>query len=161
MRVLLLGLVACADDLVRRDPLPVEALDEAFFRCRAQPVITKTCAQLACHGDPERYYVVYSRNRLRMSDLEKERNAFLTDDERLANYLGSVALAVPGDPEGSLLLQKPLDLAVGGRFHRGAELYGGGDVFQDPENDPDWLTLVDWIEGEVEDPACIEPGSEL
>ena len=34
MRAALLVVAGCAEDLLARDPLPVEALDEAFFRCR-------------------------------------------------------------------------------------------------------------------------------
>lgn len=152
--------VGCAQDLRAEAPIAVEALDEPWFRCRVQPVLTKTCGMLACHGSPVRFFVVYGRNRLRMSDLERDRNAFLTDDEGHANWLAAAALVVPGDVGGSLLLQKALDERLGGRWHRGAEIYGGGDVFQS-EDEPEWQALVDWVDGATEDPGCIEPGSEL
>lgn len=58
-----------------------------------------------------------------------------------------------------MFLLKPLEQQAGGLFHRGAELFGGGDVYLTPA-DPDFVTLRSWVEGAKEDPKCIEPGSD-
>ena len=71
-----------------------------------------------------------------------------------------VAQLDPNDPDASMLLQKPLAPALGGYYHRGAELFGGGNVWTDA-TDPDLAAVRDWIHGKKEDPACIEPGSQL
>ncbi len=158
--VLALGAAsACRTDL--EAPVAPPALDEAWFRCRVQPVLAKSCAMHACHGDGRRYFRVFARNRLRLDATgEAQRNAPLTAAERTANFDSAVALVDPADPEASMLLRKPLAPALGGYYHRGAELFGGGDVWTD-EQDPDLAAVRDWIHGKKEDPACVEPGSQL
>jgi hypothetical protein len=148
----------CSGDLTAEEPL-VE-LDRAYFRCRVQPVLTKSCSALVCHGDPRRYFRVYARNRLRLGGSEAERNALLRDSESAFDFASARAYVDPNAPEESYLLLKPLDQRAGGLYHGGAEEFGQGDVFLD-RDDPDFETLEAWIHGEKEDPACIEPGSDL
>lgn len=154
---LLLALVAagCQDSLTDDAPLPV--LDEPYFRCRVQPQVTKYCSALSCHGDTARYYTVYARNRLRLQGGEEQRNDFMTDEERTANYAATRAFVEPGD-EDSYVLLKILDQASGGFYHGGATEFGRGDVFL-TRDDPDFAVFIDWINGATEDPACTEPGS--
>ncbi|HVK86078.1 MAG TPA: hypothetical protein VM513_18280 [Kofleriaceae bacterium] len=136
-------------------------LDRVYFDCKVQPVLAMYCGQLACHGDPARYFRVYSRNRLRDGGDETQRNVFMRDTERAHNYEAARAFVDLERPEASLLLRKPLEQAAGGAFHRGATLYGGGNVFRDTA-DPDYQTIARWINGATEDPTtCIEPGSTL
>src|SRR5262249_15338038 len=135
-------------------------LDEPYFRCRVHPVLAKSCAAFACHGDGRRFFRVYARNRLRLGGTEADRNAFLTADERTANYDAARALVDPSHPHASPLLLKPLELAAGGSFHRGAEIYAGGNVSA-TRDDPDFQALARWIDGAQEDPGCIERGSNL
>jgi hypothetical protein len=142
------------------EPIEQPLLDEPFFRCRVQPVLTKSCGQLACHGDGRRYYRIFGRNRLRLGLTEADRNAFLADEERSHNFSASLAMVEPGAPGASLLLLKPLQDDAGGYYHGGETEYGRGDVFADAE-DRDYQLLVDWVNGATEDPACIEPGSDL
>ena len=157
LAVALFGLVGCQDGL--EDPKPLTALDEPYFRCKVQPILTKSCSAFACHGDARRYYRVFARNRLRVRGSEKDRNAALTALERGSNFDASRAFVDMNAPRESLLLSKPLDIQAGGSFHRGAELFNGGDVYTD-RNDPDFKTLEAWTRGAKEDPACIEPGSD-
>ena len=149
--VVLLLLAGCQKGL--DDPKPLPALDEAYFRCRVQPVLTKSCAAFACHGDARRYFHVFARNRLRLQGTEKDRNAALGDAERSANFDAARGFV---DGDDSLLLRKPLE---GAAFHRGAEIFGGGNVFAS-RDDPDWKTLEAWTQGAKEDPTCVEPGSD-
>ena len=149
-------LSACASDLSEAEPLP--ALDEPFFRCRVQPVLTKSCSQLLCHGDTRRFYTVFGRNRLRLRGTERERNAQLRDEERQFNFASSLAYVSPGEPGSSLLLLKPLDQTSGGYYHGGEDEFDRGDVFAD-SGDPDFQTIAAWINGDTEEAGCIEPGS--
>jgi hypothetical protein len=155
LAILLLG--GCQSGL--EDPRPLPALDEAFFRCRAQPVLVKNCAAFACHGDARRYLRLFARNRLRLAGQEPERNALLRDEERASNFAAARAFVDPDAPEESLLLLKPLDQAIGGYYHGGATLFGKGDVFTS-KDDPDYKVLLSWVQGAKEDPACVEPGSD-
>lgn len=155
--LLLLALAGCRADLT--DPAPLPELDEAYFRCRVQPVLTRSCGAFACHGDGRRFFRVFSRNRLRLGGTEEQRNAFLRPDERAYNFDSARAMVDAADPAASLLLRKPLGTATGGRYH-GATLEGTSDVFAN-EDDPEYKVLSAWVNGEKEDPSCIEPGSDF
>lgn len=147
----------CQSDLT--DPAPLPALDEPYFRCRVQPILTKSCGALACHGDAKRFFRVFGRNRLRSEGTEEQRNAFMRAEERAFNFNSARAMVDANDPDASLLLLKPLEQAAGGFYH-GATLYGMADVYPN-RDDPDHKTLTAWVNGAKEDPACIEPGSDL
>jgi hypothetical protein len=149
---------ACQKDLDA--PLDPAELDRPFFDCRVQPVLTTYCAALACHGDPDRFFTLFARNRLRITGDESERNVFMRPAERDHNYNAARAFVDLANPTRSLLLRKPLDEAAGGAFHVGASLYKAGDVFADPA-DPDYQVLAQWIAGATEVPTCQEPGSNL
>jgi hypothetical protein len=149
---------ACQKDLDA--PLEPAALDRPFFDCRVQPVLTKNCAALACHGAPGRYFKVFARNRLRLTGPESERNVFMRAEERAHNFNAARAFVDLEEPSRSLLLTKPLDQAAGGAFHVGATLFKAGDVFATTE-DPDYQVLAQWIAGATEVPTCQEPGSNL
>jgi hypothetical protein len=151
------GIAGCAS---LDAPADAPALDEAFFRCHVQPVLTKNCAAFACHGDPRRSYVVFARNRLRLGGSEATRNAPLRDDERRYNLEAARAFVDADAREESLLLRKPLAASAGGYFHRGATDYGKGNVFRSAE-DPEYRTLSDWISGAHEEDSCEEPGSDM
>jgi hypothetical protein len=156
--VLAVALVAC-QGLGGPAPSPETPLDEAFFRCRVQPVLTKNCATLACHGDGARPFVVFARNRLRLGGSEADRNAFLGDDERAYNFRSAAAMVDADRPDESPLLMKPLATAAGGWFHGATRLEGGQDVFDEREGE--WTVLSDWAHGATDDSDCIEPGSDL
>jgi len=157
MRWLLVLLCAC--QVPTNGPLEQLALDRPFFDCRVQPVLTKYCSALACHGHDQRFFRVFARNRARL-DANETRNAFMTSDERDHNYAAAVAVVDADDPEHSSLLMKPLDEAAGGRFHVGATMFGRGDVFA-AADDPDYQLLANWVAGATEQSGCMEPGSDL
>ncbi len=149
---------ACTVDLEDGASLP--ALDESFYRCRVQPIVTKSCSMFVCHGDANRYYKLFARNRLRLGLQEEQRNATTTEAERRFDFDATRAHVDAANPRQSLLLLKPLDQSAGGYFHGGATEYGMGDVFLS-EDEPDYQTMLAWVNGETEDPSCIEPGSDL
>jgi hypothetical protein len=140
------------------DPKPLVTLDEAYFRCHVQPVIAKSCAAFACHGDGRRFFRVFARNRMRASGTEATRRAPMTQDELAANFDAARAFVDPSAPDQSFLLNKPLDIRAGGWFHRGADIFGDGNVFLSVD-EPDYVTLRAWVSGATEDPSCIEPGN--
>jgi hypothetical protein len=140
-------------------PRTEPAVDRADFDCRVQPVLAKSCGAFACHGDAKRYFHVFARNRLRMQGSERDRNAALSAVERAANFEATRAFVDASDVDQSFLLLKPLASEAGGYFHRGAEIFGGGNVFAS-KSDADFKTLSEWAHGKVEDPKCIEPGSD-
>jgi hypothetical protein len=133
----------------------VEAdLDEPYFRCRVQPVLDERCSMLECHGDVQRPLRVYTRNRLRLDAEPVQLNLPLSGDELRLNFDGAASFAGDERPvQESFLLRKPLDEAAGGYYHEGRELYLRGDVFAS-EEDSDYQTLLQWVLGETEDPAC-------
>ena len=156
--LLALCLLGCQSGLDATRPPP--ALDEPYFRCKVQPVLAKSCAMFACHGDGRRFFRVFARNRLRLGGVEKDRNGLLRPEERSANLAAARAMVDPDAPARSLLLLKPLESSAGGEFHRGATLYGAGNVFPS-RDDPDFKVLDSWVHGATEDASCIEPGSDL
>ncbi|MFT3696201.1 MAG: hypothetical protein QM831_23885 [Kofleriaceae bacterium] len=158
IRLLVVACAACGGDLDA--PLDPLTLDAPFFACRVQPVLTKYCSALACHGADGRYFHVFARNRARLTGDETQRNAFLSDAERAHNFDAARALIDPSAPTDSVLVLKPLEQAAGGYFHVGATLYGRGNVFATRDDD-DYQTLVQWATGSTEDPTCQEPGSTL
>jgi hypothetical protein len=138
----------------------VAALDRPYFDCKVQPVLTKYCGQLACHGDAGRFFRVYARNRFRDGGDEMQREIALRTSERDHNYAAASAFVDLAHPAESLLVQKPLDQSAGGRFHVGETLFARGNVFA-TRDDPDYQILEQWIAGATEDPTCMEPGSNL
>ncbi len=147
------SLVGCAQKL---DAKGVPAgVDPIYFECKVQPILTKSCSMFLCHGSGDRYLRIYARNRLRYGGDEDTRNSPLTPDELHRNYLAARAMVAFGHPEKSLLVMKPLDQKIGGYFHRGATLFGKGNVFTDAK-DPDYAVLQKWVKGTSwqDDPQC-------
>ena len=161
---LLTMLSACQPDF--NVPVASPPLDQPYFRCHVQTVLTKSCTMFACHGadgtsgTKSRYFRVYARSRLRVAGTpEAMRNSIFTAAEYHANFIAASDLVDPAAADDSLLLRKPLEQGAGGYFHRGADLYGQGNVFAS-RADADFVLLSTWAHGATEDPRCIEPGSD-
>ena len=132
-------------------------LDPAFHRCEVEPVFDHSCSALACHGDAQRPFHVFTRNRLRLVGTNTDRNQLLTDEEISANFDNARGFAAD-PPEDSWLLRKPLEQAAGGYFHVGKERFGGEDVWT-TRDDADYQVVLAWLRGATADPQCIAPGS--
>jgi hypothetical protein len=132
-------------------------LDPHYFRCEVEPVLIKSCGQLACHGHTDRFFRVFGRNRLRYGLPPEKRNEPLLEGERSHNFASAAAFVDRDDPARSLLLMKPLDEKAGGSYHGGAIEYGMGDVYLD-ENEADFKVLAAWAKGRKADPSCTQPG---
>jgi hypothetical protein len=154
----LLIAIACTQANVETDP---PELDFAAFRCRVQPVLVKQCAAPACHGNGDRYFRLYARNRLRFGVGDLERASPLTEAEVRANYDAARALVTGlGAAEDSMLVKKPLEEEAGGYYHGATQTFRtqGYNVFVD-QADPEYEIIRDWALGDVADPNCTDPGA--
>ena len=113
-----------------------DAHDFEFFKTRIEPVFLKERPGHArcyvCHTDSNRIF--------RLEKLQ-EGSAEWTDEESRRNFQNSLQQVIAGEPTSSRLLMHALAPEAGGDpFH------SGGRQFQS-QNDPDWLTLAEWVRG--------------
>lgn len=136
-------LLACQAD----EPVPLSPLDRTYYESCVEPIVVKRCGMLACHGNADRFYRVFSRNRFRIDKDPAKRDAVITEEERTFNYEAAIAMVDPQDLDKSLLLMKPLDGDRGGYIHDGATEFNQGDVFVD-EEDPEFQILSKFARGQ-------------
>lgn len=153
----LLALFAAA--CVENEPYELPALDAPYYRCNVQPVVDAKCSMLACHGDVRRPYHTFTRNRMRLVGSNENRDLPLTAQELDLNMKSALGFVDAEVPARSFLLLKPLDADAGGYYHRGKEIFVGGDVFLDVE-EPEYQVLLTWVSGGTADPNCQHPGME-
>jgi YVTN family beta-propeller protein len=108
--------------------------DFDFFKSKVEPIFLKERPGHArcyvCHSDPSRLFHLEH-----LRDGAKE----WTEEQSRKNFETVTRLVAPGDPPSSLLLIHPLAAEAGGdAFH------SGGRQFE-TQNDPDWLTLAEWV----------------
>lgn len=114
------------------------ALDFDTYRSRVEPIFLKERPGHArcygCHADPNR---LFHLEPLPAGAME------WTEEQSRRNFQTVSRLVAPGDPHSSLLLLHPLAPEAGGdAFH------SGGRQFE-TQNDPDWLTLAEWVRGDA------------
>jgi len=152
IRMLLVVVVAgCVTNLDA--PAPPVALDRAYFRCDVQPVLAARCAFPACHGSARRPLAIYAPGRERYQVGWDRPTEGVTPYELDANFAiasGFATTTATGEP---WLLAKPLATRAGGYYHRGADLYGGDDVFL-TKDDPGYQLLAGWIAGASAPAGC-------
>lgn len=123
----------------------VQSLDYEFFKTRVEPIFLEKRAGHA------RCYVCHSVQRGGAtgagapSYLEKlsPGSTFWTEDQSRLNFKRVSQFVVPGDTASSPLVKHPLAPEAGGD---GPPVHGGGRQFES-QNDPDWLTLAEWVRG--------------
>lgn len=113
-----------------------DVFDFDFFKSNVEPIFLKErpghARCYACHSDPNRVFHLE-----RLPDGAKN----WTEEQSRRNFATVTRLVAPGDPRSSLLLLHPLAPEAGGdAFH------SGGRQFE-TQNDPDWLTIADWVRG--------------
>jgi YVTN family beta-propeller protein len=90
-----------------------------------------------CHSEPSRIF--------HLETLPVGSNTW-TEEQSFRNFQTVSRLVIPGNPYDSLLLLHPLAAEAGGdAFH------SGGRQFE-TQNDPDWLTLAEWVRGASANP---------
>jgi hypothetical protein len=121
-------------------PQPVSraapTLDYEFFKARVQPIFLQKreghTRCYVCHAE--------SNNAFRLERLSPGASAW-TDEQSRKNFEMASLLVNPGDPAHSRLLQQPLAPEGGGNvFHSGGRQFASQD-------DPNWKTLADWVNG--------------
>lgn len=110
--------------------------DFEFFKSKVEPIFLKErpghARCYACHSDSNRLFHLE-----RLPDGAKE----WTEEQSRGNFQTVTRLVAPGDPLSSLLLIHPLAPEAGGdAFHSGGRQFA-------TQNDPDWLTIADWVRG--------------
>jgi len=142
-------------------------LDPEFFECMVEPVLTRGCAQLGCHGtESGRALRLYARGRLRQAGLTVAPHPswpcparasescigsldctctteplFASERRRSFDSARAFALDASGSPLADMgrsdLIQQPL--RGGGLSHAGVHFWSAGD--SDPQ------TIQRWLEG--------------
>ena len=112
------------------------ALDFHVFQAKIEPIFLKARPGHArCYGCHSEYNRSFHLERLSPGA------ASWTEDQSQRNFQNILPHVVPGDPGRSRLLIHPLAPEAGGDpFH------SGGYQFQS-QNDPDWLTIAEWVRG--------------
>jgi hypothetical protein len=116
-----------------------QSLDFEFFKTRVEPIFLKKRP-----GHARCYYCHSSEENPAAFHLQKlsPGSTFWTEEQSRLNFQSVSLLVVAGDPTSSRLLMHPIEREAGGDvFH------GGGRQFAS-QNDPDWLTLAEWVRGQ-------------
>jgi YVTN family beta-propeller protein len=113
-----------------------QALNFQSFKSNVQPIFLKDRPGHArcygCHSESNRIF--------RLQKLLPGA-ADWTEEQSRQNLQTVLQLVVPGEPGSSPLLLHPLAPSAGGDpFHSGGWQFSS-------QNDPDWLTLADWVRG--------------
>jgi hypothetical protein len=117
-------------------------LDYEFFKTRVEPIFLKVrsadharcyvCHQVAHHGGGPLSLEMLSPGM-----------SFWTEEQSRRNFEIVAKLVIPGNPDLSLLLRKPLAPEAGGL----ADTHQGGRQFGS-EDDPDWKNIKAWVLGQ-------------
>ena len=109
------------------------SLDFEVYRAKVEPIFLKKRPGHA------RCVVCHEANNSAFRLQPRPESGSWTEEQSRKNFESVIRLVVPGNPTASRLLMHPLAPAAGGdRFH------GGGRQFAS-EQDPDWVTIADWI----------------
>jgi hypothetical protein len=113
-----------------------QAVDFEFFKTRVEPIFLK---KRPTHA---RCYVCHSESAT-LFRLEKlaPGSTFWTEEQSLRNFQRVSQLVNSSDPMSSRLLMHPLAHDAGGDpYHAGGRQFASQD-------DPDWMTLAEWVRG--------------
>ena len=114
--------------------------DFEFFKSRVEPIFLKKRPSHArcyfCHVEGSGANAAET-----LFHLEKlaPGSVFWSEEQSRRNFEVVSQLVSPGEPLASLILRHPLARDAGGDIS-----HGGGRQFAS-QNDPDWLTLAEWV----------------
>jgi hypothetical protein len=116
------------------------SLDFEFYKTRVEPIFLKKRPGHA------RCYVCHSaRSPFRLEKLSPG-NTSWTEEQSRHNFEVVSQLVTPGNPLKSPLLMHPLSPLAGGDPNH----HQGGMQFES-QDDPDWMTIAEWVRGERAD----------
>ncbi|HKU38995.1 MAG TPA: hypothetical protein VJR89_12630, partial [Polyangiales bacterium] len=137
---LLVHLQSCA----QQTELQVSTPDRAQFEAEVYPVLLRDCAFHTCHGSTERFLQVFGPGRGRMIATTPALDP-PTPAELLHSYNRARSMLDNLNPDGSLLLRKPLATAEGGTGHEGVDALGR-NVYQSAD-ELGYRVLERWVRG--------------
>jgi hypothetical protein len=135
-------------------PTAAEVLDFEFFKTRIEPIFLERrpghTRCYACHRAYDEMVVVSGPGDPNATALFRLKrlspgSTFWTEEQSRRNFEVASSLVTPGDPAKSRLLMHPLAPEAGGDRH-----HGGGREFTS-EDDPDWVTMTQWVLGNKAD----------
>lgn len=120
-----------------------QALDFPFYRTNVEPIFLKPRGGYGPGQSPCVTCHVHNGTPLKLQPLRELEGGggrvFWSEEQSRRNFEVVSRLIVPGHPEMSRLLRKPLAVAAGGApFHVGGK-------FWDAQDDPDWRTMAQWV----------------
>jgi hypothetical protein len=121
---------------------PLAAPDRDVFVAAVWPILVRDCGFSACHGGAPRFFRVVGPGHERL-DPSTRLTAPASEAELQLSYDRTRSMLDPLDPDSSLLLLKPLDMAAGGSAHEGTDAFGR-NVYRSVE-DPSFQVLVRWV----------------
>src|SRR6202158_573673 len=125
-------------------------LDFQYFRSKVEPIFLKERPSharcYACHSEPRRAF-----------HLERLTSGSIgwTEQQSRVNFQNVLQQVAPGDPASSRFVMHTLAPESGGDAS-----HSGGRQFE-TQNDPDWLTLAEWVRGAQASPPPAPPGASL
>jgi hypothetical protein len=119
-----------------------KSLDYEFFKTRVEPIFLKKrpghTRCYFCHTKPAH---CTDMGTFCLQSLSSE-STFWTEEQSRRNFHSASQLVVSGAPLKSRLLIHPLSPDAGGDTY-----HDGGRQFES-QNDPDWMTLAEWVRGQ-------------
>ena len=116
-----------------------------MFDREVYPVLLRDCAFSNCHGSPQRFLQILGPGRTRMEDRDPRNPVPLMEREKQLSYerARSMLFTDGSRPiQESPLLMKPLEAALGGAAHGGADVFGR-NVYRST-SDPGYVVLWRW-----------------
>ena len=147
-------------------------LDFEFYRDNVEPIFVKSRGDFLPPepGDPScvMCHTWQTNTPLKLAPLEEDGDGgvFWTEAQSRSNFEVVSRLVVPGDPENSRFLRKPLRAGAGGT------LTHTGGKFWTSQDDPEWQVVADWVRAGTPSPdprpaapdvdfeffqACVQP----
>jgi len=151
---------------------PQQALDFEFYRDNVEPIFMKSRGDFLPPdpGDPAcvMCHTWQTNTPLKLQPLEEDGNGgvFWTEEQSRLNFEVVSRLVVPGDPENSRFLRKPLVARAGGTVSH------TGGKFWTSQEDPEWQIIAEWVSNATGSPdrspdspsldfeffrACVQP----
>ena len=126
------------------DDAGLVAPDRTVFDTKVWPILVRDCGFTECHGGDPRFFRVVGPGHVRLDPATRLTDP-VTQAELQLSYDRARSMLDADDPNNSLLLRKPLEVAAGGSGHEGTDSFGR-NVYRSVD-DPAFQSLVRWVMG--------------